>query len=688
MEVDLAGNSGNCAYAVFTPCQQSHPFEDRRIPFAEEQIKIGRAVAKLKPGSNNAIFDCKVLSRNHAVMWFENGRFFLKDTKSSNGTFVNNQRLSKGTEESTPKEIFSGDIVQFGVEIVENTKKVTHGCIISIARLYFPDGREASSRSEFDTTYANLSTSSAASHCLQSALPFSAINSQELYQLQQYIKEAVYREQLIESKLSTLQNLLSATQEASENSWRALIDEDRLLSRIEMLEGQLLAFSKNMNEDKLREQIIQLQEEKEKYELSGKEALRRALQEKMEAVQRLSDVERSLETTEEECAHLRESRAMASNEVKSLSDQNNDFQRRLNSLAQQLEEAEQRYKEMDQCLTAEKLELESRLVQVSNRDLYPQKVCSPYPEVATQLNGIDAKVEAISKFENDHQEEEEENNNKESRVSFQDIAQINCNLSEIVPPRTNLIHEKLKEQIVQLVKEKEICELKGKEEFQRVYEEKMETINRLQNVETDLKCVEQECMHLKELYASARSENKSISEKCSRALADMEILTDLLKESEQKRSILEEHPTVNNSYSQSSMPFSDEEESVKDIKADTSSNGTAGCSRISSDESTEKDSEEKIDNNFGWDDIMLQIRTIRQLDNSEVPLAQAPACSQQALENPLGDPTNVKIMGSWNNSMNLVFHKRIGGDIRGIHCTNSDGCKVSELLHFALPKHL
>lgn len=57
-------------------------------------------------------------------------------------------------------------------------------------------------------------------------------------------QEAVYREQLIESKLSSLQTLLCSTQEASENSWQALIDEDRLLSRIEMLEGQLLAYSK------------------------------------------------------------------------------------------------------------------------------------------------------------------------------------------------------------------------------------------------------------------------------------------------------------------------------------------------------------------------------------------------------------------------------------------------------------
>ena len=50
-------------------------------------------------------------------------KFFLQDTKSSNGTFVNNVRLSKGSEESEPKQIKSGDIVQFGVDVVENSKK-------------------------------------------------------------------------------------------------------------------------------------------------------------------------------------------------------------------------------------------------------------------------------------------------------------------------------------------------------------------------------------------------------------------------------------------------------------------------------------------------------------------------------------------------------------------------------------
>ena len=50
-------------------------------------------------------------------------QFFLEDTKSSNGTFLNNQRLGKGTEDSAPREVFSGDTVQFGVDVTENSRR-------------------------------------------------------------------------------------------------------------------------------------------------------------------------------------------------------------------------------------------------------------------------------------------------------------------------------------------------------------------------------------------------------------------------------------------------------------------------------------------------------------------------------------------------------------------------------------
>lgn len=52
--------------------------------------------------------------------------------------------------------------------------------------------------------------------------------------LNQYIQEALAREQLLESKLAVLQKLVGQTQLASSSAWKSLIDEDRLLTRVEV----------------------------------------------------------------------------------------------------------------------------------------------------------------------------------------------------------------------------------------------------------------------------------------------------------------------------------------------------------------------------------------------------------------------------------------------------------------------
>lgn len=65
--------NGNMAVAILECAPQSHPFEDRNITLSEP-IKIGRSVARIRPAVGNAIFDCKVLSRNHALLWYEGGK--------------------------------------------------------------------------------------------------------------------------------------------------------------------------------------------------------------------------------------------------------------------------------------------------------------------------------------------------------------------------------------------------------------------------------------------------------------------------------------------------------------------------------------------------------------------------------------------------------------------------------------
>jgi len=58
------------------------------------------------------------------------------------------------------------------------------------------------------------------------------------------LQEALHREQMLEQKLALLQRLVVKSHDASEKGWQALIDEDRLLSRLEFLENQLQTFNK------------------------------------------------------------------------------------------------------------------------------------------------------------------------------------------------------------------------------------------------------------------------------------------------------------------------------------------------------------------------------------------------------------------------------------------------------------
>ncbi|XP_035857715.1 sarcolemma associated protein a isoform X3 [Sander lucioperca] len=348
--------------AVFACRPNSHPFQERHV-YLDEPVKIGRSVARCRPAQNNATFDCKVLSRNHALVWFDHktGKFYLQDTKSSNGTFINSQRLSRGSEESPPCEVLSGDIIQFGVDVTENTRKVTHGCIVSTIKLFLPDGMEARRRSDVIQAPLPLPVDKVAANT-------PSMYSQELFQLSQYLQEALHREQMLEQKLATLQRLLANTQEASESSWQALIDEDRLLSRLEVMGSQLQAYSKSQTEEGIRKELLALQEDKHNYETTAKESLRRVLQEKIEVVRKLSEVERSLSNTEDECTHLKEMSERGQEELRELANKYNAAVNEIKELTDKIKAAEGRQEELTQRGATEKRELELRIEEMEEKE--------------------------------------------------------------------------------------------------------------------------------------------------------------------------------------------------------------------------------------------------------------------------------------------------------------------------------
>ncbi|KAJ4266268.1 hypothetical protein NW762_004251 [Fusarium torreyae] len=99
------------------------------VPFAPECLRIGRQTnQKTIPTPTNGFFDSKVLSRQHAEIYAErNGKIYIRDVKSSNGTFVNGTRLSQENRESEPHELQTSDHLELGIDIVsEDQKTVVH----------------------------------------------------------------------------------------------------------------------------------------------------------------------------------------------------------------------------------------------------------------------------------------------------------------------------------------------------------------------------------------------------------------------------------------------------------------------------------------------------------------------------------------------------------------------------------
>lgn len=58
---------------VLTSKDNSCTFIKRRI-LLNKPVKVGRAIGRTRQALDNAIFDCKVLSRNHALIWYQNAK--------------------------------------------------------------------------------------------------------------------------------------------------------------------------------------------------------------------------------------------------------------------------------------------------------------------------------------------------------------------------------------------------------------------------------------------------------------------------------------------------------------------------------------------------------------------------------------------------------------------------------------
>ena len=103
----------------------------RDVKEGDAPLRIGRFTDRSglgianAPGSNKLAFKSKVVSRAHAEIWAESGgKFLIRDTKSSSGTFLNHIRLSPANSESRPFELKDGDVLQLGVDYQGGTEDI------------------------------------------------------------------------------------------------------------------------------------------------------------------------------------------------------------------------------------------------------------------------------------------------------------------------------------------------------------------------------------------------------------------------------------------------------------------------------------------------------------------------------------------------------------------------------------
>ena len=102
----------------------SFPATSRTLPHEDCVIRVGRYSERdgqpnpppNVPSSAPVGFKSKVVSRRHCEFWCSQGQWYIKDVKSSSGTFLNHIRLSQPSVESRPFPVNDGDVVQLGID--------------------------------------------------------------------------------------------------------------------------------------------------------------------------------------------------------------------------------------------------------------------------------------------------------------------------------------------------------------------------------------------------------------------------------------------------------------------------------------------------------------------------------------------------------------------------------------------
>ncbi|KAI9830497.1 MAG: hypothetical protein M1826_004734 [Phylliscum demangeonii] len=114
----------------------SFPPISRTLSIPTDVVRVGRYseketqmhAASMATTAAPVGFKSKVVSRRHCEFWCSNGQWYIKDVKSSSGTFLNHIRLSQPSVESKPWRVNDGDIVQLGIDF-KGGEEMIYRCV-------------------------------------------------------------------------------------------------------------------------------------------------------------------------------------------------------------------------------------------------------------------------------------------------------------------------------------------------------------------------------------------------------------------------------------------------------------------------------------------------------------------------------------------------------------------------------
>ncbi|KAF9192994.1 hypothetical protein BGZ50_007988 [Haplosporangium sp. Z 11] len=291
----------------------------------QSKVKIGRQTGvTTAPHPSNGYFDSKVLSRVHAEVWSESGKVYIRDLKSSNGTFLNGKRLCQENTESEPFELNQNDNLEFGIDIldengaldsgvnsVKTNSATAHGGQSDNMDLILMRLQNELTRSQ--ETYTDLGFLRQGLGDLEKALVTNSHNNDTAQnqaasqtngqhssvngQHSQGVNGAINYQKLLQDKeqehaaeLSKLKENISGVQEALESQMKALRVENETLRRnLELSQGALSTASLKMDQvmASINDMIKQHRQELENSEKAHKSTLESLESTHREAIDRL-----------------------------------------------------------------------------------------------------------------------------------------------------------------------------------------------------------------------------------------------------------------------------------------------------------------------------------------------------------------------------------------------------------------